>query len=212
MRVWLRAAVKPTLLVASLVAAGLALRGLGLDEGVEAAGKHGPATFVALSAVACAVGVPRQVVAYAGGLAFGFWPGALLALTAEGLGCAVDFFWARLIVRGWALRWLNRTGGGRLDRLDRFLRANAFTATLTLRLLPFGNNIVLNIIAGVSGVAALPFLAASVLGYIPQTAVFALLGGGMRVSQGIQVALAAGLFCASIGLGVLLMRRRPIPG
>lgn len=202
---------QPALLVLGLVAAGLALRGLGLDARVAAAGEHGPLAYVALGTLACAVGVPRQVVAYAGGLAFGFWPGAVLALLAEALGCAADFFWARLLARRWAVSWLRHRGGGRLERLDRFLTARAFTATLTLRLLPVGSNIVLNLLAGVSGVTAGPFLLASVLGYVPQTAVFALLGGGVRVSEGVQVALAAALFAASIGLGVLLLRRRPVP-
>ena len=206
---WLRAAVKPALLLAGLVAAGFALRGLGLDTRIAAAGENGPAAFVALGAVACAVGAPRQVVAYAGGLAFGFWSGAVLALLAEALGCAADFWWARLIGRRWAARWLDRRDGGRLHRLDRFLAARAFAATLTLRLLPLGNNLALNLLAGVSGVAAVPFLVASVLGYVPQTVVFALLGGGVRVSEGAQLALAGGLLAASVALGVVLLRRRP---
>ncbi len=231
---------RPALLMLGLVAAGVALRNLGLDARIAATGENGPLAYLAAGTLACAFGVPRQVVAYAGGLAFGFWPGAALALLAEALGCAANFFTARRLARRWAERWLrrsvdnrsgdNRSGdngsgdggsadggpgigglGGRLDRLDRFLSARTFTATLTIRLLPLGSNIALNLLAGVSGVAAGPFLLASVLGYIPQTAVFALLGGGVRVSQGVQVALAAALFAISIGLGVLLLRRRPVP-
>lgn len=216
---------RPALLMLGLVAAGVALRDLGLDARIAAAGENGPLAYLAAGTLACAFGVPRQVVAYAGGLAFGFWPGAALALLAEALGCTANFFTARRLARRWAERWLRRSGdggpgdggpgdgglGGKLDRLDRFLSARTFTATLTIRLLPLGSNIALNLLAGVSGVAAGPFLLASVLGYIPQTAVFALLGGGVRVSQGVQVALAAALFAVSVGLGVLLLRRRPVP-
>lgn len=187
------------------------LRGLGLDAGIAAAGEQGPVAFLMIAAVGCAVGVPRQVIAYAGGLAFGFWPGAILALLAEAAGCATDLFWARLVARAWAARWLAQAGGGRIDRLNRFLVANAFTATLTLRLLPVGNNLLLNLLAGVSSVAAGPFLLASVLGYIPQTAIFALLGGGVRVSQGAQMALAVALFAVSVALGLALLHRRPVP-
>ncbi len=205
------AAGRPVLLLLGLVAAGLALQHLGLDAGIAAAGQRGPLAFVAVATAACAVGVPRQVVAYSGGLAFGFWPGAALALLAEALGCAVDFFWARWAARPWAARWLARAGAGRLDRLRQFLIANTFTATLTLRLLPVGNNLLLNLLAGVSGVTAGPFLLASALGYVPQTAVFALLGGGVRVSQGAQMAVAVALFAVSIALGLILLRRRPLP-
>lgn len=204
-----RAMSRPVLLLAGLVLAGLALRGLGLDSTVASAGEHGPALFVVLAAGACALGVPRQVAAYAGGLAFGFWPGTALALLAMVLGCVLDFGWARLVARDWAARRLR--AGGRLARLDAFLAANPFTATLTLRLLPVGNNLALNLLAGVSGVAAVPFVLGSALGFIPQTAVFALLGGGVRVEHGAQVAVAVALFAASAGLGVVLMRRRALP-
>ena len=128
-------AVRPALLLLGLVSAGLALRHLGLDAEIVAAGQHGPLAFVGLAAAACAFGVPRQVVAYSGGLAFGFWPGATLALLAEVLGCIGNFYWARWAARAWTARWLARSGG-RLERLSRFLGANAFAATLTLRLLP----------------------------------------------------------------------------
>lgn len=206
-----RSIIKAALLLAGLAAAWFVFRNLGLEQVVAAAREHGPAAFVAATAAACAVGVPRQVVAYAGGLAFGFWPGALLALLAEVLACAAAFYWARLLAHGWATRWLAKRGGGRVNQLDRFLRANTFTATLTLRLLPVGSNIALNVLAGVSGVAAAPFILASALGYIPQTAVFALIGSGLSVSQGEQVALGIALFVASAALGIVLMRRRPVP-
>ncbi len=165
-----------------------------------------------IGALACAAGLPRQVVAYAGGLAFGFWPGLLLAMVAEIIGCAIDFWWARVLARRWVARFLERSAarGGRVARVERFLAANAFSATLTMRLLPFGSNVAFNLLAGVSSVAALPFLLASVLGYVPQTVVFTLLGGGVRVSQGQQIGLAAVLMAASIGLGVVLMRRKPL--
>jgi len=205
------AAGRPALLLLGLIVAGLVLQRLGLDTGITAAGQRGPLAFVAAATAACAVGVPRQVVAYSGGLAFGFWPGAALAMLAEALGCAANFFWARWVARAWAARWLARAGTGRLDRLSRFLVANTFTATLTLRLLPVGNNLLLNLLAGVSSVAAGPFLLASALGYVPQTAVFALLGGGVRISQNAQMIVAVALFAISIALGTFLLHRRPLP-
>ena len=200
---------KPALLVAGLLAAGFALRAMGVDRLVNEAGGQGPWVFCIMAALACAVGVPRQAVAYAGGLAFGFWPGAALALLAEVIGCLLDFVWARAIGRAWAERWVRR--GGRLERLERVLSGNAFTATLAIRLLPVGHNLTFNIVAGVSSVSAAPFLLASALGYVPQTAVFALLGGGVRVSQGTQLLLGAALLVLSIALGALLLRRGRVP-
>ena len=86
------------LLLVGLVLAGFVLRALGLDGQVAEAGRHGPALFTLLAAGGCALGLPRQFAAYAGGLAFGFWAGAALALIAMVLGCVADFAWARLVV------------------------------------------------------------------------------------------------------------------
>lgn len=202
-----RAAAAPLAMLAGLAVAGGGLRALGLDHAIDRAGEQGAPVFVLLGSIACAAGVPRQVVAYAGGLAFGFWPGAALAMVAETIGCAADFWWARLVARRWAARALAR--GGRIARMEQFLVGNAFRATLTLRLLPVGSNMVLNLLAGVSGVAAVPFLLGSVLGYVPQTVVFALLGGGVRVSDGLRMGLAAVLLAVSVALGFVLLHRRP---
>ena len=83
-------------------------------------------------------------VAFAGGTAFGALAGTQLSIAATVLGCATSFFYARLVGRDWARRRLS----GRLARVDRFLAENPFTATLTLRLLPVGNNLALNLLAG----------------------------------------------------------------
>ncbi len=204
---WFRVAGKPAALIAVLVMSGLAVRWLGVDGTPDSLSGQGPAAFVLAAGLACAVGVPRQIVAYAGGFTYGFWPGAALALVAELLGCALNFTWARALAGDAARRWLARRGGKRLDRLARFLDGNTFMATLIVRLLPVGSNLAFNLVAGVSGIAAAPFLAASLLGYVPQTAVFALLGGGIRVSQATQIGLAVALFAASIALGLMLLRR-----
>lgn len=201
---------KPLLLMTGLVAAGLVIRETGgvldpnfLERLGNARGAWDETAFVLAGATLCAVGVPRQAVAFAASYTFGLWPGASLALAAQTIGCIAAFAWTRAVGRDWAAARLR----GRLARADRFLAANPFTATLVLRLLPIGNNLVLNLLAGVSGVATLPFVAASVLGYVPQTVVFALLGAGIRVAEGVQVAIAIVLFAGSSGLGMWLLRR-----
>jgi uncharacterized membrane protein YdjX (TVP38/TMEM64 family) len=194
---------KPALLLAGLLAAGLALRsGLG-REALDAPAQLGPAGFVLAAAIACALGVPRQIVAYAAGLGFGLWTGCVLALLAQVIGCAAAFVWARVVARDWAARRIR----GRLARLDAAMSRHPFTTTLTLRLLPVGNNLALNLLAGVSAVAGAPFLLASALGFVPQTMVFVLLGSGVRVGQGAQLALAVGLFGVASLVGFWLLRR-----
>ena len=195
---------KAALLLGGLALAGLALRWLGTGFLSARPTAGGAAIFLAGGATLVAVGMPRQVLAFAAGYAFGAWRGGILALAAQMLGCAADFWWARLIARNWAIRHLR----GRLARIDRMLAARPFAATLTLRLLPVGNNLLLNLLAGVSGLRAWPFLAASLIGYLPQTAIFALTGSGTHVDRSLQLALAAALFILSALLGLGLLKRK----
>ena len=102
---------KPALLAGGLVLAGLAVRNGWGRAALDAPAAAGPAAFVLAGAFGCAVGVPRQLVAYAAGLGFGGWTGVALAMLAQLLGCAADFGWARLVMRGWAARRVRGRAG-----------------------------------------------------------------------------------------------------
>ena len=205
---------KLALLAAGLVAAGLLLKGIGLAPGTEwvdrfvlGQGLAGDMVFVAFGAAATAAGAPRQGVAFLGGYAFGALEGTALALAAQLVGCALSYGWARAVGRGWAERRLAGRYGHRLRPLRDVLVGSPFGSTLALRLLPVGNNLALNLLAGMAGVALVPFLLSSAIGYLPQTVVFALLGKGIRVDGAWQMGLAAGLFVVSALIGVALLRR-----
>jgi uncharacterized membrane protein YdjX (TVP38/TMEM64 family) len=197
------------LLLAAVAAIGATF--LLLADGVDATLarlEDSPMLFALLACLACAVGIPRQVVAYAASYGFGLWPGVALALLAQLVGCAANLAWARALAREWVARRL-ATRSGRLARLDAYLTANTFTATLVLRLLPVGNSMALNLLAGASGASATRFLAGSAIGFLPQTLVFALLGAGTRLDSLDQILLGVALFAASALLGWVLWRRRP---
>lgn len=202
--------IKPLGLALGLVVAGVVLKTLaaGVKGGIFAHyvmghGFEGEIIFVLGGALLTAAGLPRQAIAFAGGYAFGLKMGLVLALVAQVGGCVVDFFWARAIARDWVRGRI----GTRMAKLDTRLSAQPFMASLTLRLLPVGNNTLLNLLAGLSSVSATAFIGASAIGYIPQTLVFALLGSGVQVSHTMQIVLAVVLFVLSAGFGLLLMRR-----
>ena len=208
------ATLKLMVMAAGLAAAGLLLRAFGAAPGTEwvdlyvrGQGLGGELVFLGLGAAMTAVGVPRQAVAFLGAYAFGVAIGTALALLATLAGCGLSFFWARLVARDWAERRMSGRFGRRLRPLRDSLLANPFGATLALRLLPLGNNLALNLLAGMAGVAFLPYLAASAIGYLPQTLVFAFLGKGVRVDGAWQLVLAAGLFVVSVAIGFWLLRQ-----
>jgi uncharacterized membrane protein YdjX (TVP38/TMEM64 family) len=201
-------------LACGLTAAGLVLREIGLtpDAGwverwVRGRGLVGDLVFIAVGAAATAAGVPRQGVAFLAGYAFGALEGTTIALAAQMLGCAVSYGWARLVGRSWAERRLAGRFGHRLRPLRDALAGSPFAATLALRLLPVGNNLALNLLAGMAAISPVPFFAATALGYVPQTVVFALLGKGVRVDGAWQLALAVALFAVSAAIGLALLRR-----
>ena len=209
-----RSIAKLLLLAAGLLAAGALLRQMGgvpgtgwMDREIRGEGLWGELVFVLVGAALTAAGVPRQSIAFLGGYGFGTVLGTALGLLAQLLGCAATYYWARLLGRGWAERRMAGRFGHRLRPLRDTLQAQPFAATLALRLLPVGNNLALNLLGGMAGLAAGPFLAASALGYLPQTVVFALLGKGIRVEGVWQLGLAAALLAVSFGLGLWLLRR-----
>ncbi len=209
-----RSLAKLALLATGLAAAGTLLRLLGAAPGTEWVDRYlrdegpwGEAVFVLAAAAATAAGVPRQTAAFLGGYGFGAALGGGLALAGQLLGCVLAYGWARLVGRGWAERRLAGRFGHRLRPLRDALAASPFGATLALRLLPVGNNLALNLLAGMAGLPALSFLAATAIGYLPQTVVFALLGKGVRVEGAWQLGLALVLLLGSVGIGLWLLRR-----
>ncbi len=186
----------------------LRLLGLDLDQGwidreVRGRGVTGEMVFLAVGALAMALGLPRQVIAFLGGYAFGALWGTALGLIAAVLGCALSFYYARLLGRA----LVHGRFPDKVRRLDAFLSRHPFNMALLIRLLPVGHNLSTNLIAGVSSVRALPFIAGSGVGYLPQTLVFALAGSGVHLDPAVRIGSAVVLFLLSAILGVWLYRR-----
>ncbi|MGE4280579.1 MAG: TVP38/TMEM64 family protein [Magnetospirillum sp.] len=199
-------------MILTLAGVGYLLEGVGLrsmfdstwiDHEIRGQGLLGEALFLLVGAGVVALGLPRQAVCFLGGYAFGFVFGTVLALLATLLGSVTVFYYARFMGR----QFLLRRFPGQTKRLDEMLAGNPMVAALILRLFPLSNGLAVNIGAGVSGVRAIPFFAGSLLGYLPQTLVFTLLGGGMELAPVTNTILSAGLFVVSSVLGFWLWRR-----
>ncbi len=207
-----RRLLKGLLLILLLVAVGWLLQSgaFGLlpdkpwvDDVIRDQGARGGLLFVGTAALFASAGLPRQVVAFLGGYAFGLVDGTALALLAVLAACVLSFGYGRL-----ARLFLGVSGvPGRFRRIAAFVDEHTFTTTLVIRLLPAGSNLLLNLAAGLGGVRALPFFAGSGLGYVPQTLIFALLGSGVGVEPGLRIGVAVVLFLLSGVLGLRLYRR-----
>jgi uncharacterized membrane protein YdjX (TVP38/TMEM64 family) len=174
-----------------------------IDSEVRGKGLPGELLFVAVGGLVTAVAVPRHIVSFLGGYAFGLATGTALALAATELGCLLTFFYARFVGRPLVSARL----GARVKRIEDFLASNPFSMTLLIRLLPIGSNFATSLAAGVSRVPAGAFLLGSLVGFLPQTFVFTLAGSGIEVGATFRVALAVLLFVVSGAIGIGLYRK-----
>jgi uncharacterized membrane protein YdjX (TVP38/TMEM64 family) len=203
-------ALKPALMAGAMIAIAFSLPMLGaasaettLTHLIAEGGVRGPAMFLLLATLLTAIGLPRQVPAFVAGYAFGAWDGAAIALVSQVFACAIDFTWSRVMGRAFVYRRF----GPALRKIDATLAARPFVATLAFRLMPIGSNILLNLAAGLSSVRALPFIAASALGFIPQTVIFALIGRGSAPSHGYVLGIGVAMFALSAACGIVLLRK-----
>jgi uncharacterized membrane protein YdjX (TVP38/TMEM64 family) len=135
----------------------------------------GPIIYVLLYAVGPSFLIPGAVMTIAAGLAFGMWWGAIWSLVGANAGAIVAFGAGRFLGRP----FVERTMGVRLRQLLNRLERNGFYLTLYLRLVPLIPYNAFNLLAGASPIRFKDYLWASVVGMIPGTVLFALLGDSL---------------------------------
>jgi len=174
-----------------------------IDARVRGHGINGALLFLLMGGVFTAIGLPRQIIAFLGGYAMSVGLGTVLGALASLLGCMLSFGYARLFGRELVRARLSE----RAMRFDRFIHDHPFAMTVLVRLLPAGNNLLTNLAAGISSIRPASFFFGTLLGYLPQTLVFALVGSGAQVAPMLKIALAMGLFLISGVLGAWLYHR-----
>lgn len=174
-----------------------------IDARVRGHGLSGALLFLLMGGLFTAVGLPRQIIAFLGGYAFSVGLGTLLGALAALLGCVLSFVYARFFGRG----LLRARLGERARRFDSFIQSHPFSMTVLIRLLPVGSNLLTNLAAGISSIRPAHFFSGTLLGYLPQTLAFALVGSGVQIAPVTKLTLAVGLFLVSSVLGIYLYRR-----
>ena len=193
--------VKATVLVLLLVLSFVAVGIYGLPDTaslrmrVEGTGALGWLVFVLGYAVITLVPAPKAVLTALGGVVFGFWLGALLALTGAVLGAVFAFQVARWLGRD----AVDRLTRGRLARADEQLSEHGFAAVVAARLIPVLPFTLINYAAGVSGVRRRDFVIGSVIGMVPGSLAYAAVGAFGSDPLGLFAALAALVLLVLLG-------------
>jgi uncharacterized membrane protein YdjX (TVP38/TMEM64 family) len=105
---------------------------------------------------------------------FGLLWGILLALAASVAGAAIVYRFGRTLLAGMVRRRI----GPRLALWQTRFETNAFWWVLYLRLFPLSNATLAGLLCGACRIPLGPYLAGSLLGFIPLTLVFAVFGSG----------------------------------
>jgi len=132
--------------------------------------------YAVLYVVIVAASLPGATVfTVAGGFLFGSILATFYTVFAATLGATLIF----LIARGALGDSLRRKAGGRLDRILDGFRDDAFCYLLVLRLVPLFPFFLVNIAPAFAGVTLRIYVAATFLGIIPGTFVYAQVGTGL---------------------------------
>lgn len=173
--------------------------------------------YVALYVAVIAVSIPgAEVLTLSGGLLFGTWLGGALAALAATCGSSLLFLSVRWALAPTVASAFARAGaragtraGARLERFRPLLERHAFRGVLTLRLIPLLPFWLVDLVPALLGIRYLPFVAATALGILPATFIYAGIGAGAGqvLAQGrapdLSVILTPGILLPLLGLASL---------
>lgn len=158
--------------------------------------------FTTTGGLLIGIGVPRLGISTLAGMIFGITAGTSLGIIAAAIGASLDYSVARLFMA----KQVTRLSGYRVDQLKKRFRHNAFLGTLYFRLFPLSNSTLVSLLAGACRIPFGPFLAGSVLGFIPLSFVMSFLGNGSTNGNLIQI--FTGIACLIILHILLLVAKR----
>ncbi len=135
-----------------------------------------PVSFIVVYVLAVAVSIPGSaILTVAGGLLFGTAVGAACAVVAATTGAVLLFLAARYA----AGDWFAARAGPLVGRVRDGLQRDGFSYLLALRFIPVVPFWLVNLAPALVGMRVWPFAAATFLGIIPGTTVFASIGAGV---------------------------------
>jgi len=165
-------------------------------------------SFFLLYTLVVALSLPgATIMTVASGMLFGTVAGGLIAVLGATFGAMVVFLAAKFVIGDFLLR----KAGPFIQSMDAGFRKNAFSYLLFLRLVPVFPFWVVNLVPAFSGVPLRMFAAATTIGIIPGTVVFAAFGAGVGevfdAGQDVSLGdvLSPTLLAAFAGLGILAL-------
>ncbi len=169
---------------------------------IQKNGALGHVVIFTFSVVFLSLSGPKQAIALVFGYLYHVQLGVLITLFACVFGATFNYACARFLIGNWLYRRFPK----KMTRFNSFASRKPFYKILLLRLFPIGNNVVTNVLSGSVRVPFFAFISASLLGYLPQIIIFALMGAGIHSSSNTMIYLSIFFGIVSAVLTGLLYR------
>ncbi|NNC36840.1 MAG: TVP38/TMEM64 family protein [Acidimicrobiales bacterium] len=131
---------------------------------------------VLIYTVAAFAGAPQWMLHGGSVLAFGPVFGSFMAWISTLVSASFDFWLGRRL----GSEKVGKFGGDLVRKFIAIIRRHGFWTSLTVRVVPSGPFVVINMAAGVAGMTFLAFLAGTAIGIIPKIIAVAFFGGGIQ--------------------------------
>jgi len=156
--------------------------------------------YIAVYCLQTAFSLPgATVLTLAGGFLFGPVLGTVYVNIAATAGATLAFLAARYLLRD----WVERRFGERLRPIQEGFERNAFNYLLTLRLIPLFPFFLVNLVAGLTRIGVGAFVAATAIGIVPASFVFANAGRQLGSINSLGEIASPRVLAALALLGVL---------
>jgi uncharacterized membrane protein YdjX (TVP38/TMEM64 family) len=191
-------------LIALSVAASflpLADRVAALGDWVETLGPFGVVAFALVYAVATVLLIPGSLLTLSAGLVFGVGLGALSAWSGAVLGASLAFLAGRYLARSRVEAQARRNA--EFQAIDQAIAKQGWKLIGLLRLSPLIPFNVSNYLYGITKVGFWPYAAATAIGILPGTLLYAYLGAAGRLGLGGGARQHSTLESVFFGVGLL---------
>lgn len=172
------------------------------EEYIKSKGSAGRFVFFVLSAFATFFFVPRQLLSIVAGYFYGVWIAVVVVSCGVGLGCLLSMSYGNFLAKKFFQKKMRK----RIQCLENIFTKSTFGIALGIRIMPIGCNTLLNMLVGATKIPFWKFWAGSVLGYIPQNFIFALLGSAGKTESSSTVLVSVLLYGSLLVAGFLIVK------
>lgn len=141
------------------------------------------------------------ILTLTGGFLFGSLLGTLYVNIGATVGATLAFLAARYVLHD----WVERRFGPRLGTLQEGFARNAFSYLLTLRLIPLFPFFLINLVSGLTRISVGTYVAATSLGIIPGSFVYAFAGRQLGTIDSLKEIASPNVIAAFTLLGLLAL-------